>query len=78
MLTTDGGVLLDKRYRTERCRDLVEECRRRAASTLSDQMKSRYLHVAKDYTLLAPISGAASLFRTERTRLSGAAQQSAG
>jgi len=34
-------------------RDLAEECRRLAASTLSDQMKKRYLLMAKDYTLLA-------------------------
>jgi hypothetical protein len=48
--------MLDKWNRTECCRDLEEGCRRRAASTLSDQMKSRYLHMAKDYTLLADLA----------------------
>jgi hypothetical protein len=36
-------------------RDLAEECRRLAASTLSGQMKKRYLLMAKDYTLLADV-----------------------
>jgi hypothetical protein len=36
-------------------RDLAEECRRLAASTLSDQMKKRYLLMAQDYTLLADL-----------------------
>jgi hypothetical protein len=36
-------------------RDLAEECRRLAASTLSGQLKYRYLLMAKDYTLLAHV-----------------------
>jgi hypothetical protein len=34
-------------------RDLAEECRRLAASTLSDQMKKRYLLMAERYSTLA-------------------------
>jgi hypothetical protein len=36
-------------------RYLAEECRRLAASTLSGQMKKRYLLMAKDYTLLSDL-----------------------
>jgi hypothetical protein len=48
-------------------RDLAEECRRLAASTLSDQMRNRYLLMAKDYTLLADVEeqARASHTRTE-------------
>jgi hypothetical protein len=46
-------------------RDLAEECRRLAASTLSDQMKRRYLLMAKDYTLLADIEMQGHAFRTK-------------
>jgi len=52
-------------YRLERCRDLAEECRRLAASTLSGQLKKRYLLMAKDYTLLADM--AEQTYLTERT-----------
>ena len=47
--------MLDTRNRAERYRDLAEECRRLAASTLSSRMKNRYLLMAKDYALLADI-----------------------
>ena len=55
----------DPLYRAERCRDLAEECRRLAASTLSDQMKKRYLLMAKDYTLLADLEKHGRACRTE-------------
>jgi hypothetical protein len=42
-------------YRVGHYRDLAEECRRLAASTLSSRMKNRYLLMAKDYALLADI-----------------------
>lgn len=45
--------MLDARNRAEHYRDLAEECRRRAITTLSSRMKERYLLVAKDYLLLA-------------------------
>jgi hypothetical protein len=46
-------------------RDFAEECRRLAASTLSDQMKKRYLLMAKDYTLLADLEKNGHACRTE-------------
>jgi hypothetical protein len=49
-------------------RDLAEECRRLAASTLSDQMKKRYLLMAKDYILLADVEEQSRAFHT-RTEL---------
>jgi hypothetical protein len=42
--------------RPEHYRDLAEECRRLATTTLSSQMKNRYLLMAKDYILLADIA----------------------
>jgi hypothetical protein len=45
--------------------DLAEECRRLAASTFSDQMKKRYLLMAKDYTLLADLETHGRACRTE-------------
>jgi hypothetical protein len=48
-------VLMNVWNRAEQYRGLAEECRRLAASTLSIQMKQRYLLMAKDYTLLADI-----------------------
>jgi hypothetical protein len=56
--------MLDAWNRAERCRDLAEECRRLAATTLSSQMRKRYLLMAKDYILLADIEEQAYL--TER------------
>jgi hypothetical protein len=38
--------------RAEYCADLAEECRRLAKTTLSSQMKRRYLLMAEDYSLL--------------------------
>jgi len=49
-------------------RDLAEECRRLAASTLSGQMKKRYLLMAKDYILLADLEEQPRAFHT-RTEL---------
>ena len=46
-------------------RDLAEECRRLSASTLSDQMKKRYLLMARDYTLLADLEKHGRACRTE-------------
>jgi hypothetical protein len=46
-------------------RDLAEECRRLAASTLSDQMKKRYLLMSKDYTLLADLEEDGRACRTK-------------
>jgi hypothetical protein len=36
-------------------RDLADECRRLAASTISGRMRSRYLLMAKEYILLADV-----------------------
>jgi hypothetical protein len=47
--------MLDKWNRAERYRDRAEECCRLATSTLSSQMKKRYLLMAKDYTLLTDV-----------------------
>jgi hypothetical protein len=47
--------MLDMCNRAEHYRDLAEECRRLATSTLSRQMKKRYLLMAKDYILLADV-----------------------
>jgi len=46
-------------------RDLAEECRRLASSTLSGQMKKRYLLMSKDYTLLADVEEQAHTSCTE-------------
>jgi len=56
--------MLDAWNRAERYHDLAEECRRLATTTLSSQMKKRYLLMAKDYILLADIAEQAHL--TER------------
>jgi hypothetical protein len=58
--------MLDTWNRAERYRDLAEECRRLATSTLSRQMKKRYLLMAKDYILLADVEEQARTSRTER------------
>jgi hypothetical protein len=47
--------MLDTLHRAERYRDLAEECRRLATTTLSSQMKNRYSLMAKDYILLADV-----------------------
>jgi hypothetical protein len=47
--------MLDKWNRAEHYRDLAEESRRLATSTLSRQMKKRYLLMAKHYILLADV-----------------------
>ena len=47
--------MLDTLNRAERYRDLAEECRRLATTTLSAQMKNRYSLMAKDYILLADV-----------------------
>ena len=45
----------------ERYRDLAEECRRLAATTLSSQLRKRYLLMAEDYLLLADVEERAYL-----------------
>jgi hypothetical protein len=45
--------MLDAWNRIEHNRDLADDCHRLATSTLSSQMKKRYLLMAKDYTSLA-------------------------
>jgi hypothetical protein len=57
--------MLDTWNRAEHYRDLAEECRRLATSTLSRQMKNRYLLVAKDYILLADVEEQAHTSCTE-------------
>jgi hypothetical protein len=47
--------MLNTWIRAEHYREFAEECRRLAATTLSSQMRNRYLLMAKDYTLLADI-----------------------
>ncbi len=47
--------MLDTLKHVKHYRDFAEECRRLAKGTLSGQMKSRYLLMAKDYTLLADV-----------------------
>ncbi len=47
--------MLDAWNRAEHYRDLLEECRRLATTSLSSQMKTRYLLMAKDYILLADV-----------------------
>jgi hypothetical protein len=39
--------MLDTWNRTERCRDLAEECRRRAAIGSSNEIRNRYLRMAE-------------------------------
>jgi hypothetical protein len=58
--------MLDTLYRAERYRDLAEECRRLATTTLSSQMKNRYSLMAKDYILLADVEDQAHAFTPRR------------
>jgi hypothetical protein len=58
--------MLDTLNRAERYRDLAEECRRLATTTLSSQMKNRYLLMAKDYILLADVEHQAHAFTRRR------------
>lgn len=58
--------MLDTLNRTERYRDLAEECRRLATTTLSSQMKNRYSLMAKDYILLADVEDQAHAFTQRR------------
>jgi hypothetical protein len=66
--------MLDTLNRAERYRDLAEECRRLATTTLSSQMKNRYSLMAKDYILLADVEDQVRAFtplrleRRPRTR----------
>ena len=57
--------MLDAWNRAEHYRDLADECRRLATSTLSRQMKKRYLLMAKDYILLADVEEQAHTSCTE-------------
>jgi hypothetical protein len=64
--------MLDTVNRAERYRDLAEECRHLATTTLSSQMKNRYSLMARDYILLADVEDQAHAFtrrRAERTPL---------
>jgi hypothetical protein len=45
--------MLDALNRGESYRDLAEECRRLAATSLSPQMRSRFTLMAEDYSALA-------------------------
>jgi hypothetical protein len=47
--------MLNTWSRAERCADLAEECRRLAKTTLSSQMKRRYLLMAEDSSLLTDV-----------------------
>jgi hypothetical protein len=47
--------MLDAWNRVEHYRDLAEECRHLATSTLSSQSKNHYLLLASNYILLADI-----------------------
>jgi hypothetical protein len=58
--------MLDTLNRAERYRDLAEECRRLAITTLSSQMKTRYYLMAKDYILLADVEDQADAFTRQR------------
>jgi hypothetical protein len=58
--------MLDTLNRAERYRDLAEECRRLATTTLSSQMKNRYLLMAKDYILLADVEEQTQAYCTRR------------
>jgi hypothetical protein len=49
--------------RAERCADLAEECRRLAETTLSTQMKRRYLLMAEDYSLLTDLEEQEHVYR---------------
>jgi hypothetical protein len=66
--------MLDTLNRAERYRDLAQECRHLAATTLSSQMKDRYLLMANDYIWLADVEDQAHactrrrLERMPRTR----------
>jgi len=45
--------MLDALNRAERYRELAEECRRLAATSLSAQMRTRYSRMADDYNKMA-------------------------
>jgi hypothetical protein len=47
--------VLNSWSRAEHCREMALECRRLAETTLSEQMKRRYLLMAKDYRLLTDV-----------------------
>jgi hypothetical protein len=49
--------MLDAWSRAEHYRDLAEECRRLAATSLSVQMRSRYWWMAEHYSTLAEAEG---------------------
>jgi len=59
--------MLDILNRAERYRDLADECHRLAATTLSNQMKNRYLLMAKDYIWLADVEDQAHGFTRRRS-----------
>jgi hypothetical protein len=47
--------MLDAWNRAEHYRDLADECRRLAATSLSGQLRNRFSQMAKDYILLADV-----------------------
>jgi hypothetical protein len=49
--------------RREHCGDLAEQCRHLAKTTLSSQMKRRYLLMARDYSLLTDVERAYSAWQ---------------
>jgi hypothetical protein len=58
--------MLDTVNRAERYRDLAQECRHLATTTLSSQMKNRYSLMARDYILLADVEDQAHAFTRRR------------
>jgi hypothetical protein len=50
--------MLDTGIRAEHYRDLAEECRRLAVTSLSTQMRIRYWRMAENYCTLAEAEGA--------------------
>ncbi len=58
--------MLDAWNRAEHYRDLADECRRLATTSLSSQMKKRYLLMAKNYILLADVEEQARAYCTQQ------------
>jgi hypothetical protein len=56
--------MLDVWNRAEHYRDLADECRRLATSSLSSRMRKRYLLMARDYVLLADIEKQGHAYHT--------------
>jgi hypothetical protein len=67
--------MLDALNRAELYRDLAEECRRLATTTISKQMRNRYLLMANDYSLLAIANDYSLLVDVEEQELFGVAHR---